>query len=442
MQAETPDTIQDRLPKVVVVGGGYVGLPMALTAAHARCIAVVLDVDTDKVDAINAGHSPISDVRNVDLDRGQETGRFRATSRPESAYAGADAVLICVPTPLQPAGTPDVSFVVSAIETLVEHVEPQTLIALESTVYPGFTREVLVAKLEERGFTVGKDVFVSFSPERVDPANKTWNVVNTPKVVGGATPQCLEAATAFYSRLVDTVVPVASVEEAEMVKLLENTHRAVNIALTNEIAIICERLKIDVWNVIDAAATKPFGFTAFYPGPGCGGHCLPCDPQYLEWRMRTLRYEARLIHLAAQINSEMPRYVVERLASLLNGRERSLKGANVLQIGLAYKPDVGDFRESPAVEVMQMLVEHGANVTCVEPYLDVRPSWLPEDIIVFTSLPGDISLETYGADVVLITTHHTGIDYQRLLNRNALVFDTRNATAGLLPGEGCTLVRL
>jgi UDP-N-acetyl-D-glucosamine dehydrogenase len=424
--------------KVVVVGGGYVGLPLSLAAAQSGHDVCILDVDQKKVDDICNGRSPVEDVKAVALRSWLATGKLTATTDPSESYEGANVVLICVPTPLQPAGTPDVSFVLSAVETLVKHMGPMTLVALESTVYPGFTREVLVSKIVEAGFVVGHNAFVSFSPERVDPANEVWGIVNTPKVIGGVTRQCLAMAISFYAKFVKTVVPVESVEMAEMVKLLENTHRAVNIALVNEIAVICNRLGIDVWGVIDAAKTKPFGFTPFYPGPGCGGHCLPCDPQYLEWRMRTLKYEARMIHLAAQINSEMPRYVVERLASLLNARGLPLRKAKILLVGLAYKPNVNDFRESPSLEILHLLLEHDADVRCVEPYLEKRPAWLPEQARLHSTLPATLA----DVDASVITTDHSGIDYQRIVNATPLVFDTRNATKGLEPAQSCKIVKL
>jgi UDP-N-acetyl-D-glucosamine dehydrogenase len=439
-----PDDAQRRLiralshgnPRLVIVGGGYVGLPMAVVAAEAHCDVTILELDASKVERINAGESYIRDIDGATLRELVEAGRISATTDPGAAYAGAQAALICVPTPLNKTQDPDVSFVLDAITAMAPHVEAPMLLSLESTVYPGFTREVLVPTLEREGLRPGRDVFVAFSPERVDPGNATWQTKNTPKVVGGLTPACNEVALALYRRLVDEVVPVSSTDAAEMVKILENTFRAVNIALVNEVAIMSHRLGIDAWEVIDAASTKPFGYMPFYPGPGIGGHCIPVDPFYLSWKLRTLRYHARFIELAGQVNSAMPEVVVDRLADELNERRQSVKGAKILIVGVAYKPDIDDLRESPALDVIELLRRRGAEVSYVDPH--VPNVALAEETL--QALPVDVDPASF--DAAVIVTHHRRYDYERLVASCPLILDTRNITRALTPGEGVRLVRL
>lgn len=423
-------------PKVVVVGGGYVGIPIAVAAARAHCDVVVLEIDEAKVEQIREGKSYIRDVPSTELVALTKGGRLSATTDPAEAYDGAHVALICVPTPLRKTHEPDVSFVMKALSAMVPHLPKPVLISLESTVYPGFTREVMVPSLEAEGRSVGSDLFVAFSPERTDPGNERYQIRNTPKVVSGFTSACGEIASAFYSRLVDRVVSVSSTDSAEMVKILENTFRAVNIALVNEVAIMSHRLGVDVWEVIAAAATKPFGFMPFYPGPGIGGHCIPIDPYYLSWKMRSLRHEARFISLAGQVNTSMPAFVVERLTDELNDREKAVKGSKILIVGVSYKPDIDDLRESPALDVMDLLVQRGADISYVDPFV----AKVEHAGLRLESQPPDVDASKY--DASLIITHHGSFDYQRLVETCPLVFDTRNVTRGLKPGKRTKVVLL
>jgi UDP-N-acetyl-D-glucosamine dehydrogenase len=341
-----------------------------------------------------------------------------------------DAVSIAVPTPLAKTRDPDMSYVLSATDTVARSAHAGQLIVLESTTYPGTTRELLQPALESRGLRVGEDVFIAFSPERVDPGNERWNTKNTPKVVGGITPACTDVAVALYSACIDRVVPVSSPEAAELTKLLENTFRSVNIGLVNEMAIVCDKLGVNVWEVIDAAATKPFGFMRFTPGPGIGGHCIPLDPHYLAWKMRTLNYKTRFIDLASEINSEMPAYVVEKVASALNDERKAVNGSRVLVLGIAYKRDIDDVRESPALDVIRLLEELGADVAYHDPYVAA----FQEDGVRHESVTLSDD-ELTRADAVVIVTDHSTVDYQRVVNRAAVVVDTRNATARAVPGR-------
>jgi UDP-N-acetyl-D-glucosamine dehydrogenase len=339
-------------------------------------------------------------------------------------------VSIAVPTPLSKTRDPDMSYVQAATDAIARQAHAGLLVVLESTTYPGTTREVLQPRLEERGLTVGSDVFLAFSPERVDPGNPTWHTKNTPKVVGGVTPACTEVATALYSACIDTVVPVATTEAAELVKLLENTFRAVNIAMVNEMAIICDKLHVDVWEVIDAAATKPFGFMKFTPGPGIGGHCIPLDPHYLAWKMRTLNYKTRFIDLASEINSEMPEYVVRKIARVLNEHKKSVNGSRILVLGVAYKKDIDDMRESPALDVIRLLEDRGADVEYHDPHV---PSFT-ENGHHFEGV--DLTPERLAAaDAVVIVTDHSSVNYQDVVDHAELVIDTRNATRSLKPSK-------
>lgn len=411
--------INDKTAQVVVIGIGYVGLPLIAEFARAGFRVTGLDKDSKKAELVNAGKSYIPDVPSSDLAPHVKSGRLDATTD-ASVLARADAVIVCVPTPLNKTKDPDMRFIVEATEEIAKHQHAGMLIVLESTTYPGTTTEVLVPRLTEAGFALGKDVFVAFSPERVDPGNPTYNTRNTPKVIGGSTPACLEHAQALYSRIIEKIVPVSSTETAEMVKLLENTFRAVNIGLVNEVAIMSRRLGIDVFEVIRAAASKPFGFMPFYPGPGLGGHCIPIDPLYLSWKLRTLKYQARFIELADAINSAMPEYVVERAAETLNEVGKAARGSRVLVYGVAYKRDVTDMRESPAFDVIVGLERRGAVVAYMDPHV---PN-VAEHGLTMKSVDPNGSFAPY--DLVIVVTDHSALDRERLLREAALVLDTRD----------------
>ncbi|MGI9089738.1 MAG: nucleotide sugar dehydrogenase [Gemmatimonadaceae bacterium] len=424
------DAINDRSAVLGVVGLGYVGLPLALEFARAGFKVIGYDVSQRTVDQLNSGISHIQDVSADDLAEVVKNGRFVATTD-ASRIGEMDAISIAVPTPLVKTRDPDMSYVVKATATITEHAHPGMLIVLESTTYPGTTRELMQPKLEAAGLKVGEDVFLAFSPERVDPGNPFWNTKNTPKVVGGITPACTELASALYASCLDTIVPVNSTETAELVKLLENTFRSVNIGLVNEMAIVCDKLGVDVWEVIDAAATKPFGFMKFTPGPGIGGHCIPLDPHYLAWKMRTLNYKTRFIDLASEINSEMPAIVVEKVAKALNDERKSVKGSQVLVLGVAYKKNIDDMRESPALDVMRLLEEGGAIVT----YHDSHVPTFREEGHTFTSV--DLTDEVLqSTDAVVIVTDHDSVDYQRVVDLASVVVDARNATKGMKSDNG------
>jgi UDP-N-acetyl-D-glucosamine dehydrogenase len=360
------DRLNNREARVGIVGLGYVGLPLAVEFAEAGFSVIGLDVAQDKVDALNRGESYILDVPSERLKPLVQNGRFCATTE----YADlrhADTISICVPTPLRKTKDPDMSFIIESVNSIAEICHEGLLVVLESTTYPGTTKEIVLEKLTGNGFRVGENVFIAFSPERIDPGNPRFGVRNTPKVVGGVTPACTEVSMALYSTAVDTIVPVSSPTSAEMVKLLENTFRAVNIGLVNEMALMCDKLGIDVWEVIQAAATKPFGFMPFYPGPGLGGHCIPVDPHYLSWKLKTLNYNARFIELASEINTSMPLYVMTKITDALNDEGKAVRGSKVVVLGVAYKRDVNDVRESPALDVLGLLQEKGANVVYNEP---------------------------------------------------------------------------
>jgi UDP-N-acetyl-D-glucosamine dehydrogenase len=358
-----------------------------------------------------------------------KAGKFIATTV-ESRLGEVSAISIAVPTPLAKTRDPDMSYVIAASEAVARQVHPGTLIVLESTTYPGTTRDVLQPRLEAKGLTIGTDVFLAFSPERVDPGNPVWHTKNTPKVLGGITPACTAVATALYATCIDTIVPVSSPETAELVKLLENTFRSVNIGLVNEMAIVCDRLGVDVWEVIDAAATKPFGFMKFTPGPGIGGHCIPLDPHYLAWKMRTLNYKTRFIDLASEINSAMPDMVVGKVAQALNDERKAVRGSRVLVLGVAYKKDIDDMRESPALDVIRLLQERGAEVVYHDPHV---PKYREDDHDVTGIALTDTEIAM--TDCVVIVTDHSSVDYQRLVDKAALIVDTRNALAKVRAGR-------
>ncbi|MEJ5240786.1 MAG: nucleotide sugar dehydrogenase [Anaerolineales bacterium] len=419
--------LQARQARVAVIGLGYVGLPLAVVFAEAGFHVTGIDVDARKIEALQSGRSYIQDVPSEQVARLVQDGRLQATTD-FAVLAQMDAVSICVPTPLRKTGDPDLSYIVSATQELAKYLHRGMVIVLESTTYPGTTRELMLPKLSEAsGLKVGEDFFLCFSPERVDPGRKDWTTYNTPKVIGGITPACTEVATTWYSQAIQTVIPVSSAETAEMTKLLENTFRMINIGLVNEMAIMCERLGVDVWEVIDAAATKPFGFMKFTPGPGLGGHCIPIDPLYLSWKMKVLNYTARFIELASEINTNMPRYVVYRLMDALNERGRALKGSRVLVVGAAYKPDVDDIRESPALDVIGLLHQKGAQVSYHDPYI---PHLETHDGLHLESVP-DLLQAVRQADAVVIITNHKVYDYPAILEAAQFIFDTRNALGSL-----------
>ena len=415
--------IQKKRANISVLGLGYVGLPLAITFANAGFNVTGIDPNEEKVDMLNRGESYISDVTNAQLRKHIDSGRLRATTD-YSVLAEIDAVSICVPTPLRKTGDPDMSFIANASEQIAPYLHRSMVIVLESSTYPGTTREFVLPKLTtENNLTVGEDFFLAFSPERVDPGRKDFTTVNTPKVLGGITPACTDVAKAWYEQAIETIVPVSTAEVAEMAKLLENTFRMINISMVNELAQMCERLDVDVWEVIDAAATKPFGFMKFTPGPGLGGHCIPIDPLYLSWKMKTLNYTARFIELASEINTNMPRYVVSRIQDALNRYKKPLNGSKILIIGVAYKPNINDMRESPALDIIHLLREKGAIVTFYDPYVPE----LDYDNIQMSS-EKDLVTSVEDADLVAIITNHSKIDYNMVVERAQLVFDARNAT--------------
>jgi UDP-N-acetyl-D-glucosamine dehydrogenase len=421
--AELRQRISKKTARVGVLGLGYVGLPLALEFARAGFEVVGIDVQQDKVDQFNRGQSYVKDVEDSVFAPLVKSGKLRATSD-YSVIGELDTIDICVPTPLRKTKDPDMSYVVSATDAIAEHLHPGLLVMLESTTYPGTTDELLLPKLEATGLKVGRDFFLCFSPERVDPGNPKFHTRNIPKVVGGITPTCTEMGALFYKQALETVVPVSSTRVAEMVKLLENTFRMINIGLANELALMCDRMNIDVWEIIDAAATKPFGFMPFYPGPGLGGHCIPIDPFYLSWKSKQAGIEARFIELAGYINGRMPEFVVEKIQGALNDVSKPLRGSLIHILGVAYKRDIEDVRESPALDVIQLLQRRGAKVTFSDPH--VRGIQVDG-----TNLQ---SLETVAgvgaADCVVVITNHSEFDYAAILERSKLIVDTRNALKG------------
>jgi UDP-N-acetyl-D-glucosamine dehydrogenase len=413
--------VSDRSVVCGVVGLGYVGLPLAREMARAGYRVLGFDVSTEIADGVNAGCSHVRDVSSADVGDLVRGGRLEATTDMDR-LAQADLISVCVPTPLSKTRDPDVSYVLAATDSLAHAIRPGQAIVLESTTYPGTTRELLLPKLEEGGLKVGADFFLAFSPERVDPGNSTWHTRNTPKVVGGITETCLQVVLALYEPVFDVLVPVSSPEAAELAKLLENTFRTVNIGLANEMAIVCDKLGVDVWEVIDAAATKPFGFMKFTPGPGLGGHCIPIDPHYLAWKMRGLNYKTRFIDVAGEVNSEMPVFWARKVADRLNEEAIAIRGSNILVIGVAYKKDTDDIRESPALDIINLLRKQGAHVRYHDPNVaEVRDDGDVLRSVTFTRE----AVRT--ADCVVLATDHSDLDYD-LLRAEARVFvDTRNA---------------
>lgn len=412
---------------VGIIGLGYVGLPLGVECARSGFKVIGFDISESVCAGINQGKSHIEDVPTEQLAAHVKKGLLSATTD-FSRLAECDVISICVPTPLNKTKDPDLSYVVAAGESVKRALRPGQLIILESTTYPGTTRDVLLPIFESTGLKVGTDFALSFSPERVDPGNAVWQTRNTPKVIGGVTPRCRELSLAIYGRVFDTMVPVQSPEAAELVKVYENTFRMINIALVNELAQVCDRLGLDVWDVVNAAATKPFGFMKFTPGPGIGGHCIPLDPHYLSWKMRTLSFKTRIIEVASEINAEMPAYVVRKAADALNERGKSLKGSKVLVLGVAYKKNIGDLRESPALDIIRLLQEKGAKVSYHDPHVPVIEddghtplADLPMRSVELT----DAALQ--GVDLAVIVTDHAAIDYARVVQFAPQVLDTRGA---------------
>jgi UDP-N-acetyl-D-glucosamine dehydrogenase len=429
---------QDKSAKIGILGMGYVGMPLAVAFAEAGFSVLGIDPDQRKTDTFNKNISYIQDVPTETVVRLKQAGKLNMTSD-FAMLKDMDAVSICVPTPLRQTGDPDMSFINSAADQLAKYVHKGMVVVLESTTYPGTTREVMIPKLtEQSGLKVGEDIFICFSPERVDPGRKDWTTLNTPKVIGGITAACSEVGQAWYGGAIKTVVPVSSAEAAEMAKLLENTFRMINIGLVNELAIMCERLGVDVWEVIDAAATKPFGFMKFTPGPGLGGHCIPIDPLYLSWKMKEMNYNARFIELASEINTNMPRYVVSRILDAMNDRGKVLKGSKVLVLGVAYKPDIDDVRESPALDVIALLKKKGAQVSYHDPFIPQihheREDWKMDSV-------KDAMKAVKESDAVVIVTNHKAYDYPAILAQAKFVFDSRNAL-GKLGKESDKVARL
>lgn len=418
------EKIKDHEVKVGVVGLGYVGLPLAVEFTNNGFSVTGIDILQEKVDLINNGKNYIKDVNDKELAEAVEQGLLSATTD-FSVISELDAVSICVPTPLRKTKDPDVSFIISALDEISKYMHSDIIIVLESTTYPGTTREIMLPKLEESGLKVGKDFYLAFSPERVDPGNQAYKTKNTPKVIGGITKKCTEIAKALYEQIIDTVVPVYSTESAEMVKLLENTFRSINIGLANEMALMCDKLGVDVWEIIGAAATKPFGFMKFYPGPGLGGHCIPIDPFYLSWKMKALNYNARFIELAGEINSAMPEYVVELVGEGLNRQKKSINGSKILILGVAYKKDIDDIRESPALDIMKILERKGALIDYHDPCVPVI-DWNGQPMRSVSISPELVS----SVDVVIIVTNHSSFDYGMVQKSAKLVVDTRNAIKG------------
>lgn len=424
--------IEQRTAKAGVIGLGYVGLPLAVELGDAGYEVVGLDQNAAKAAEVNKGVSYIPDVDSDRLHELVVNRKVRASADP-SALADCDTISVCVPTPLRKTKDPDLSHVIHAAETIAANLRPGTLVILESTTYPGTTEEAVLPILESNGLRVGVDFFLCFSPERVDPANPNFGTGDIPKVIGGTTPVCTELATALYSKVMKQIVPVGSTRVAEMVKLLENTFRMINIGLANEMAIMCDHMDIDVWEVIDAASTKPFGFMPFYPGPGLGGHCIPVDPHYLAWKTKQIGCEPRFVQLASEINGGMPKFVVQKVANALNDVEKAVKGSHVHIVGTAYKPNVSDVRESPALDVIALLQRMGANVTFSDPYVErIR---LDSGVLERSDADEAVS----AADCVLIVTNHAAVDHAAIAQKASLVVDTRNALKGV---EGDHIHRL
>ena len=442
MSSDLKNKIEDKTAQISVIGAGYVGLPLAVAFASAGFNVSTIDNDESKVNTINSGESYITDISSESIKRLSPQissgGTLTATTE-YSSLATSDCVIICVPTPVSKTKDPDVSFIIDATNSISKYIHEDMLVVLESTTYPGTTEEIIVPMLEnsENGtLEIGRNIFVAFSPERIDPNNQTWTVIDTPKVLGGITKACTEIGVSLYKSAIQTLVPVSSTKVAEMVKLLENTYRATNIGLVNEIAIMCNHLDIDVWEVINAAATTPFGFTPFYPGPGLGGHCIPVDPQFLAWKLKTLNYNARFIQLATEVNTSMPDYVVGKIADILNETGKALKNSTILVLGIAYKPDVSDFRESPSLDVINILKEKGALVSYNDPHIPILKY---EHFNMSSIIMNESTMLDF--DCVVIATNHSNYDWNWVVSHSKCILDTRNATANV-PGNKSHVVKL
>lgn len=422
MNTDLLKKISDRSAKIAIIGQGYVGLPLALEFAKAGFEVTGIDIDKDKITRINNGESYILDVNTIDLKKEVDSGRLKATSD-FSVINTMDCISICVPTPLRKTKDPDVSYITNSVAEIKKYLKQGTLIVLESTTYPGTTEELVRIPLEKEGFETGINLFFCYSPERVDPGNPVYHTKNTPKIIGGATPACTELGRALYATCIDTVHTVGSTAEAEMVKLLENTFRAVNIALVNELLMMCERMGIDIWNVINAAATKPFGFMPFFPGPGIGGHCIPLDPMYLSWKAKTYDFYNRFIELATDVNGNMPHYVLQRVSRLLNSRTKPIKDSKIMVLGMSYKSDVDDLRESPGLEIYRLLRREGAYVVYHDPHVKSFKSILG-NTIKSEELTDELLIKQ---DLVVLVTHHKNFDYDKIVKHSKLILDTRNA---------------
>ncbi len=425
------EKIRTRQAKVGIVGLGYVGLPLAVEFAKAGFTVTGIDLSDSKVASVNAGDSYVGDISSATMRPLVESGKLKATAD-FSVIRDLDTVNICVPTPLRKTKDPDMSYIVSACGEIAKFFHPGMLVILESTTYPGTTDEVVLPMLEQVGLKVGRDFFLCFSPERVDPGNPKYNTSNIPKVVGGTTPVCSEMGRLFYSQALQKVVAVSSTQVAEMVKLLENTFRMINIGLANEIALMCDRMGINVWEVIDAAATKPFGFMPFYPGPGLGGHCIPIDPFYLSWKTKQAGIEARFIELAGYINGQMPHFVVDKIQNALNDHSKPVKGSHIHILGVAYKKDIDDVRESPALDIMLLLKRRGARITFSDPHV-------PALQLDGEKLSSDDASTAAVADCTVVVTDHSGFNYRKIADEARLIVDTRNAFKGIVSDK---IVRL
>jgi UDP-N-acetyl-D-glucosamine dehydrogenase len=424
--------IQDRRAVIGVIGLGYVGLPLAIRFGEERYPVIGFDIDPEKVKKLNRGESYIKHVPAEKIRRIRRSGGFEATAE-YARLKDADAIIICVPTPLDKNKEPDMSFIETTSDEIARHMRRGQMISLESTTYPGTTREILLPKFEKKGWKAGRDFFLVFSPEREDPGNRKYSTKNTPKIVGGMTPSCLAAGKILYSRIVDRVVPVSSPEAAEFTKILENTFRSVNIALVNELKILADKMGVDLWEVIEAASTKPFGFMPFYPGPGLGGHCIPIDPFYLSWKARELNFNTHFIELAGEINTAMPEYVVSKLSDALNRARRCLKKANILVLGLAYKKDIDDLRGAPAIEIIKLLRAKEANVFYNDPFIPRTRKGRTHDLGMDSSpLTQKFLIEM---DAVVIVTDHSSYNFEWIVKNARLVVDTRNATRDVKTGR-------
>jgi UDP-N-acetyl-D-glucosamine dehydrogenase len=421
------ELIVQKTATLAVVGLGYVGLPLAIEMVKSGYNVIGVDLSSEKIDQLNEGISYVKDVSNDDVRQAVQSERLRV-STDYAILQEANCISICVPTPLRKTKDPDISYVTYAVNEIMKFLKPETLIVLESTTYPGTSEELIEHEIRNKlGYIVGEDYYVCYSPERVDPGNFIYQTKNTPKVIGGLTHNCIELGCLLYGNIVEHIVPVSSTKVAEMVKLLENTFRSVNIALVNELTLMCKRMGINVWEVIDAAATKPFGFMPFYPGPGIGGHCIPLDPMYLSWKAKTFDFYNKFIELASDMNGNMPRFVLQEVSDVLNSQKKSINGAKIILLGMAYKKDIDDIRESPAIEIYHLLQERGCEVSYHDPFV---PNFKNNhgELVHSTQLSSGI-LRNF--DLVIITTNHSFVDYEWVVQNSPLVFDTRNATKGI-----------